>query len=154
MERFLKKRRTSDQDENVAPSNEQNDAPSSELDDAPAPPSPQGQNDASTHEQISSQDIGTSSQVCNEINWEEEIEFDPDKRRSIDEYPPNQRDMVRRKYLANGPCQPHTDDYPATEICGRDRRFVSDWFDEFGSWLEYSESKDRAYCFCYFLFRP
>jgi hypothetical protein len=107
-----------------------------------------------THEQISSQDIGTSSQAHNEINWEEEIEFDPGKRRSIDEYPPNLRDMVRRKYLANGPCQPRTDDYPATEICGRDRRFVSDWFDEFGSWLDCNESKDKAYCFCCFLFRP
>lgn len=25
------------------------------------------------------------------------------------------------------------------------RRFVPEWFDEFGSWLEYSESKNRAY---------
>jgi hypothetical protein len=156
MGRFLKKCRTSVQDENVAPSDQHDDAPSRDLEDAPAPPppQPQGENDASTHEQNSSHDIGTSSQARNEVNWEEEIEFDPGKRRCIDEYPPNLRDMVRRKYLANGPCQPRTDDYPATEICGRDRRFVSDWFDEFGSWLEYSESKDRAYCFCCFLFRP
>jgi hypothetical protein len=56
--------------------------------------------------------------------------------------------------LANGPCQPRTCDFLATEICGKDRRFVSEWFDEFGSWLEYSESKYKAYCFCCFLFRP
>ena len=31
--------------------------------------------------------------------------------------------------------------------------FVPEWFDEFGGWLEYSESKDRAYCFYCFLFR-
>ncbi|XP_071677000.1 uncharacterized protein [Lolium perenne] len=36
---------------------------------------------------------------------------------------------------------------------GKNRRFNPDWFDEFGSWLEYSESKKRAYCFCCFLFR-
>ncbi|XP_044958067.1 uncharacterized protein LOC123409163 [Hordeum vulgare subsp. vulgare] len=30
--------------------------------------------------------------------------------------------MVRRKYLANGPCQPRTADFKVTEICGRDRR--------------------------------
>jgi hypothetical protein len=33
------------------------------------------------------------------------------------------------------------------------RRFNPEWFDEFGSWLEYSESSDRAYCFPCFLMR-
>ena len=60
---------------------------------------------------------------------------------------------MRRKYLENGPCQPHTCHFPVTEIGGGPRRFIPEWFDEFGGWLEYSESKDRAYCFCYFLFR-
>jgi hypothetical protein len=40
-----------------------------------------------------------------------------------------------------------------TQIGASSRRFVPEWFDEFGSWLEYSESEDRAYCFCCFLFR-
>nr|XP_040245984.1 uncharacterized protein LOC109775849 [Aegilops tauschii subsp. strangulata] len=167
MDRFLKKRRTSVQDENVGPSHEHNqndgsvpppsdgqiDASPHEQTDVPAPPSPHGQNDASTHEPSSANTTRNSSQV-EEINWEEEIQFDPGKRRSIDEYHPNQRDMVRRKYLANGPCQPRTADFEVTEICGKDRRFVREWFDEFGSWLEYSESKRKAYCFCCFLFRP
>ena len=167
MERFLKKRRTSVQDENVGPSHEHNqndgsvpppsdgqiDASPHEQTDVPAPPSPHGQNDASTHEPSSANTTRNSSQV-EEINWEEEIQFDPGKRRSIDEYHPNQSDMVRRKYLANGPCQPRTGDFKVTEISGRDRRFVREWFDEFGSWLEYSESKRKAYCFCCFLFRP
>jgi hypothetical protein len=38
------------------------------------------------------------------------------------------------------------------DIGGVPRRFVPEWFDEFGGWLEYSESKDRAYCFYCFLF--
>ncbi|KAJ9183036.1 hypothetical protein P3X46_006955 [Hevea brasiliensis] len=30
------------------------------------------------------------------------------------------------------------------------RRFIASWFDEFGSWLEYSIEKDAAYClYCY-----
>jgi hypothetical protein len=51
--------------------------------------------------------------------------------------------------VENGPCQPCTLDFPMANL----RRFVPEWFDEFGDWLEYSESKDKAYCFCCFLFR-
>jgi len=40
-----------------------------------------------------------------------------------------------------------------SDIGEKPRRFIIEWFDGFGSWLEYSESKDRAYCFCCFLFR-
>jgi hypothetical protein len=109
MAKFVKKRKISVQDEIDGPSQEQNDAP--------VPLSP--------HVQISSRGIGNSSQDREEINWKEEIEFDPGKRRCIDEYPPNLKDLVRRKYLANGPCQPRTCDFRATEICGKDRRFVS-----------------------------
>lgn len=31
---------------------------------------------------------------------------DPAKRKKISEYHPNQRDEVRRRYLAEGPCKP------------------------------------------------
>jgi len=58
-----------------------------------------------------------------------------------------------KKVLANGPCQPRTLNFPSTRIGNRNRRFNSEWFDEFGNWLEYSESTDRAYCFTCFLFR-
>ena len=85
-----------------------------------------------------------------DINWEEEIKYDLGLRKLIDDYHPNQRDRVRRKYLENGPSQPRTCNFPSSE---KGRRFIPEWFDEFGSWLEYSESKDRAYCFCCFLFR-
>ena len=60
---------------------------------------------------------------------------------------------MRRKYLENGPCQPRTCRFPVIEIGGGPRRFIPEWFDEFGGWLEYSESNGRAYCFCCFLFR-
>jgi hypothetical protein len=60
---------------------------------------------------------------------------------------------VRRKYLQNGPSQPRTCSFPCSEIGGSLRRFIPEWFDEFGRCLEYSESKGRAYCFCCFLFR-
>jgi hypothetical protein len=68
-------------------------------------------------------------------------------------YHPNLRDSVRRKYLLNGPCQPRTLDFPGIWIGSKCRRFNPEWFDEFGNWLEYSESTDKAYCFTCFLFR-
>ncbi|CAN6295008.1 unnamed protein product [Urochloa humidicola] len=88
-----------------------------------------------------------------EINWEEEIKYDPGVRKQIDAYHPNHREKVRRKYLENGPCQPRRCNFPVIMIADKPRRFNPDWFDEFGSWLEYSETTDRAYCFCCFLFR-
>jgi hypothetical protein len=60
---------------------------------------------------------------------------------------------VRRIYLEHGPSQPRTCNFPFSQIAVSPRRFKSEWFNEFGSWLEYSESKDKAYCFCCFLFR-
>lgn len=95
----------------------------------------------------------SANNACNscldDINWEDEIKYDPGLRKQIDKYHPNLRERVRRKYLENGPCQPRTFAFPMTSS----RRFVPEWFDEFGSWFEYSESKNRAYCFFCFLFR-
>ncbi|KAG2559180.1 hypothetical protein PVAP13_8NG295552 [Panicum virgatum] len=86
-----------------------------------------------------------ASNLClDDINWEEVIKYDPGLRKQIDDYHPNLREMVRRKYLGKGPCQPRTCSFPVTNIGGGPRRFIPDWFDEFGSWLEYSESTGRA----------
>jgi len=90
-----------------------------------------------------------------EINWDEEIQYDPGLRKEIDSYHPNLREKVRRKYLENGPCQPRGINFPLLNIGEKDkqRRFMREWFDEFGHWLEYSETKHKAYYFYYFLFR-
>ncbi|EEE52071.1 hypothetical protein OsJ_33830 [Oryza sativa Japonica Group] len=45
---------------------------------------------------------------------EDEITYDPGLRKQIDEYHPNLRERVRRKYLENGPCQPRTFAFPMT----------------------------------------
>nr|XP_051178678.1 uncharacterized protein LOC127293152 [Lolium perenne] len=91
--------------------------------------------------------------VPEELNWKEEIQYDPGKRKLIEKYHPNLKEMVRRKYLVNGPCQPREFAFPYTPFGEKKRRFIPDWFDEYGSWLEYSELKDKAYYFCCFLFR-
>ena len=128
MENFLKKRKASTQDENVGPSHETedndmlDDPPSAEPDqamdedndDVPSDEPDDDLDDVHSleREHDSVTNTGNSSQDQEDINWEEDIEFDPGKRRSIDEYPPNIKDMVRRKYLANGPCQPRTYHFP------------------------------------------
>ena len=96
-----------------------------------------------------------NSRCLPKINFEQEIKYDPGLRKEINTYGPNRREKVRRKYLENGHCQPRTCIFPSSQIGEKEnpRRFIPEWFDEFGSWLEYSESKDRAYCFICLLFR-
>ncbi|KAK1349473.1 Zinc finger, TTF-type [Heracleum sosnowskyi] len=81
------------------------------------------------------------------------LERDPGLRRSIWKYPPNVRDDIRREYIRLGPCQPQLrrDQYPATEFGTQRRRFQASWFNTF-KWLEYSVSKDAAFCFPCYLF--
>lgn len=44
-----------------------------------------------------------ASNLClDDINWEEEIKYDPGLRKQIDDYHPNLREMVRRKYFEKG----------------------------------------------------
>ena len=82
-----------------------------------------------------------------EINWDEEIQYDPGLRKEIDSYHPNLREKVRRKYLENGPCQPRTIDFSLQKVGYKEkqRRFIGEWFDEFGPWFEYSEKKHKAF---------
>ncbi|XP_020412787.1 zinc finger MYM-type protein 1-like [Prunus persica] len=64
----------------------------------------------------------------------------------------NIRDKVQRAYLQKGPCQPKNHTFPQIDLSGYDRRFNVKWFDEF-DWLEYSISKDVAFCFYCYLFK-
>jgi hypothetical protein len=95
----------------------------------------------------------SSQDVPGDMNWKEEIQYDPGKRKLIEHYHPNLKEMVRRKYLVNGPCQPRDIAFKYSMFGEKKTRFSPNWFDDYGSWLEYSEWKDKAYCFCCFLFR-
>ncbi|KAL4590520.1 hypothetical protein LXL04_003452 [Taraxacum kok-saghyz] len=55
-----------------------------------------------------------------------DIPWDPYDRKKIEDYHPNERDIIRRKYLAKGPCQPKIDIYPKRLFGKRGRRFNSD----------------------------
>jgi len=79
---------------------------------------------------------------------------DPGNRIPIEEYPPEIRDQVRRAYALRCPTQPRNLTFARKWQNGQWRSFQQTWFDEF-DWLEYSESKDAAYClYCYLFFDP
>jgi hypothetical protein len=80
------------------------------------------------------------------------LERDPALRPQVWQYPPNQRDDVRRAYLRLGHMQPKLNKYKATGKQGQRRRFQYSYFGHFPSWLEYSVSSGRAYCLFCFLF--
>ena len=48
--------------------------------------------------------------------------------------------------LSLGPIQPTNIDYPKTSFSGKDYRFQERWYHQY-DWIEYSISKDAAFCF-------
>ncbi|CAN0846519.1 Zinc finger MYM-type protein 1 [Linum grandiflorum] len=77
------------------------------------------------------------------------VERDPGLRKPIWTYPHNKRDEIRRAYLRAGPQQIRIPNFPKSGPATHLRSFQASWYSEF-DWLEYSESKDAAYClFCY-----
>ncbi|KAF7148690.1 hypothetical protein RHSIM_Rhsim03G0046700 [Rhododendron simsii] len=76
---------------------------------------------------------------------------DPGLRRPIRDYPTSERDEVRRAYLTFGPYQPEfpKDQYPKD---GNGRRFLASWYKLYLEWLEYSPTKNCAYCLPCYLF--
>lgn len=58
---------------------------------------------------------------------------------------PKNRSLFR-DYVKSGPIQPRLSDYPTRSFGNKQRRFQVQWFDKY-KWLEYSISKDSAFCF-------
>ncbi|KAL3639795.1 hypothetical protein CASFOL_014763 [Castilleja foliolosa] len=79
------------------------------------------------------------------------LPHDPGLRMNIMDYPPNQRNAVRRAYILKKTCQPKTHNFPQRDIGGM-RRFSSSWLTKY-HWLEYSIDKDAAFCFVCYLFK-
>ena len=71
---------------------------------------------------------------------------DPDLRIKISNYHPNERDQIRRHYLQNKASQLVNHDFPQSQFGKTKLRFNPVWFKEFPGWLEYSITKDAAYC--------
>ncbi|CAN6568737.1 unnamed protein product [Malus baccata var. baccata] len=80
------------------------------------------------------------------------LQADPGLRTRMIDYDANMRDEVQRSYLQKGHCQPRGHNFPITNMSGINRRFIPQWFDEF-DWLEYSISKDAAFCLYCYLFK-
>ncbi|KAJ1292260.1 hypothetical protein BS78_02G378300 [Paspalum vaginatum] len=75
-----------------------------------------------------------------------------DAQEFIQDCPVDKQYEIRKAYMKLGPYQPIKDVYPSSGPKSHPRRFQSHWFKSF-SWLEYSSSKDAAFCFPCFLFR-
>ncbi|KAL4600059.1 hypothetical protein ACB092_11G170800 [Castanea dentata] len=56
--------------------------------------------------------------------------------------------------VANFPKDPIDHDFPQSQFGKKKRRFNPLWFKEYPSWLEYSITKDAAYCLYCYLFQP
>jgi hypothetical protein len=83
----------------------------------------------------------------------EDIIADPGCRKPIEEMHPNVRDDAKREYILLGPCQLKGHAYPKRKIYGKNRSFHDTWYTN-RAWLEYSVSKDAAFCFYCYLFKP
>ncbi|XP_044425427.1 zinc finger MYM-type protein 1 [Triticum aestivum] len=101
-------------------------------------------------EQQHNQDGGVRTNEVVTFRGIEFLQRDPGLRPQIWQYPPDQRDIVRRAYLMLGPMQPRLENYKPSGELGHQRRFQYSWFGDFPSWLEYSEEKSCVYClYCF-----
>ncbi|KAJ1255625.1 hypothetical protein BS78_K180300 [Paspalum vaginatum] len=108
---------------------------------------------------------GSSSTPQNEENTRQpklpRVEFrssdivcDPGMRKPIEEYPFEIRDQVKKAYVLRGPTQLAGYTFSPKWQSGDWRSFQPHWFQTY-DWLEYSESKDAAFClYCYLFFEP
>ena len=80
------------------------------------------------------------------------LPHDPGERLSIQSYPINDQDAIRRAYIIKGPFKPYVHQFPKRRIGNKERRFNFIWMHNH-HWLEYSIKKDSVFCFVCFLFR-
>ena len=97
-------------------------------------------------------DANTSSKRPRILFSPDDIIADPGLRKPIEEYDVGIRDQIRREYLIKGPCQPLGHNFPKKQYGKTMRGFRELWFKN-NEWLEYSVSKDAAYCLWCYLFR-
>ena len=83
----------------------------------------------------------------------DDLPSDRGSKKDIMDYPANQSDEVRRRYLTKGPCQPYSHKFKQISKGVEMRRFNLAWFDQYGSWLEYSISKQNAFFLYCYLFK-
>ena len=116
------------------------------VDDA-QPPEPQQRPQEEQQE-----DDGIS--LITEFDLHVHIVADPNPalRMPIERFHPNVQSDVRRAYLLRGPTQPIGHNFPRKRVGNDWRQFLPKWFKEH-DWLEYSVSKDAAFCFYCYLFR-
>ena len=77
---------------------------------------------------------------------------DPLLRKQILDYPISERDETRRAYIKFGPYQPKAPQNQPFEADKNGRRFLCSWYKLFPDWLEYSPTKNCAFCLsCFFL---
>ncbi|XP_016566646.1 zinc finger MYM-type protein 1-like [Capsicum annuum] len=85
------------------------------------------------------------------------LKADPAERTPIVEYDANIHDEVRRYYIQKGTCQPKDHNFSKTQFGKKKitmRKFHPGWFKgPYSKWLEYSISKNAAYCLCCYLFK-
>jgi len=117
------------------------------VDDA-QPPEPQQR----PQEEEQEEDDGIS--LITEFDPHVHIVADPNPalRTPIERFHPNVQSDVRRAYLLKGPTQPIGHNFPRKRVGNDWRQFLPKWFKEH-DWLEYSVSKDAAFCFYCYLFR-
>ncbi|XP_050387312.1 uncharacterized protein LOC126803567 [Argentina anserina] len=79
------------------------------------------------------------------------LQCDPGLHQPISSHAIDMRDRIRKDYVVLGPYQPCSSFYPLSFDGGQGRKFNPKWFKQW-PWLEYSEEKDKAFCFPCFLF--
>ncbi|RCW19135.1 hypothetical protein GLYMA_12G115000v4 [Glycine max] len=100
---------------------------------------------------VLSRDKSTSSSI--KVVDYELLETDPGIRPPISNYHPDIQNEVSKAYLKIGCHQPpHNFVYPWSLKGNQRRRFGKNWFDLY-DWIDYSESKDLAFCLPCFLFK-